>query len=163
DKVIAQIDGGTNANGVPSGGTITYQYETLASPLPGDTTTLARRTTVIDRNGNTSEYEYNQFNDPLTYTEFNNRGIRAGDPASFLTKYSYDPQYRLIQEFMPEGNSILYPYDSSNPARFQQGNLLPEAQIPDAARGGDQASITTTYTYEPIYNQVHTMTEPRGN
>ena len=36
-------------------------------------------------------------------------------------------------------------------------------ETPDAARGGDQSSITTTYTYEPIYKQVHTMTEPRGN
>ena len=36
-------------------------------------------------------------------------------------------------------------------------------ETPDAARGGDQSAITTTYTYEPIYNQVHTMTEPRGN
>ncbi len=56
-----------------------------------------------------------------------------------------------------------YVYDSSNPDRFQQGNLLSVTQIPDAARGGDQSAITTTYTYEPIYNQVHTMTEPRGN
>src|SRR5262249_35218173 len=29
--------------------------------------------------------------------------------------------------------------------------------------GGDQSLITTTYTYEPIYNQVRTMTEARGN
>ena len=34
--------------------------------------------------------------------------------------------------------------------------------LPDA-RGGDQVFITTTSTFEPIYNQVRTLTDPRGN
>jgi YD repeat-containing protein len=69
----------------------------------------------------------------------------------------------LLQQVDPLGNKTTYTYDSSNPSRFQQGDLLKVTETPDAARGGDQSAITTTYTYEPIYNHVHTMTEPRGN
>ena len=29
--------------------------------------------------------------------------------------------------------------------------------------GGDQLTVETTYTYEPVYDGLHTMTEPRGN
>jgi YD repeat-containing protein len=69
----------------------------------------------------------------------------------------------MTQTTLPEGNEIRYQYDEGNLHRFQQGNLLSETRIPDASRGGDQTAITTTYTYEPIYNHVQTMTEPRGN
>ena len=34
---------------------------------------------------------------------------------------------------------------------------------PDAGRGGYQSAVTTSYTYEPIYNQVRTTVDPRGN
>ena len=34
---------------------------------------------------------------------------------------------------------------------------------PDAGRSGDRSSITTTRTYEPVYNRVLTFTSARGN
>jgi YD repeat-containing protein len=162
-QVLTQTLGGTNTTNVPAGGTIQYQYTILASPPPGDTTTPARRTTVIDRNGNRAEYEYNRLNNTLDVKEFANRGVRSGDTAFFETQYQYDADYRLTQITLPLGNRIQYGYDSGNVDRFQQGNLLSETRLPDATRGGDQSFITTTYTYEPIYNQVHSMTDPRGN
>jgi RHS repeat-associated protein len=162
-RVMSQTEGGTNVSGVPAGGTMIYQYDILATPPPGDTTTPARRTTVIDRNGNMAQYQYNQLNDPVRYTEFANRGVRPGDPTSFTTQYTYDRDYRLRQVVEPLGNTTTYIYDIANPDLYQQDNLLSATRTPDAARGGDQSSITTTYTYEPIYNQVRTVTEPRGN
>jgi RHS repeat-associated protein len=162
-RVTTLQDGGTNNSNVPSGGTITYQYNTLGSAPPGDTSTPVRQTTVTDRNGNQTVYQYNQFNNTIDVKEFANRGVRSGDPAFFESRYSYDTNYRLTQHTYPQGNTVVYTYDAANPDRFQQGNLLSETQTPDAARGGDQSAITTTYTYEPIYNQIHTVTEPRGN
>src|SRR6185295_13903429 len=46
--------------------------------------------------------------------------------------------------------------------RFQQGNRFSETRIPDA-RAGDQTALITTYTYEPRFNHLKTITDPRGN
>src|SRR5262249_5595136 len=54
-------------------------------------------------------------------------------------------------------------YDEGNPDRFQEGNMFGQTRLPDAARGGDQMSLATTYTYEPVFNHIVTTTEPRGN
>ncbi len=162
-RVTSLNAGGTNASGVPSGGTIQYTYEALATPPPGDVSTPVSRTTVTDRNGDVTRYEYNQRGNVLKVTELNNRGVRPGDPASYTTTYQYDRDYHLLQETLPQGNTVRYVYDSSNPSRFSQGNLLEVTATPDAVRGGDQAAITTRFTYEPIYNQLRTVVEARGN
>ena len=163
-RVTSLLEGGTNSSTVPAGGTMTYTYQALGTPSgPDDTTTATRQTTATDRDGNETIYDFNQFNNAVSIEQLNNRDIRSGDPPSYLTTYSYDTNYRLLQETLPAGNTYTFTYDSSNPSRFQQGDMLSETETPDAARGGDQSAITTTYTYEPIYNQIHTMTEPRGN
>ena len=46
---------------------------------------------------------------------------------------------------------------------MQQGNLLAEIQMPDPGRGGDQEFIKRSRAYEPIYNQVRSIIEARGN
>ncbi len=102
---------------------------------------------MTDRDGNETIYQFNQYNNALSIDQLNNRDIRSGDPASYLTTYSYDTNYRLTKETFPEGNTYTYTYDSSNPSRFQQGDLLSVTETPDAARGGDQSSIKTIYTY----------------
>lgn len=162
-RVTSLADGGTDQNGLPAGGTISYQYQTLGPAMPGDFTTPVSQTTATDRNGNITQYQYNQLNNTVDVKQFNNRNVRPGDPAFYETKYQYDGNYRLLQVTMPLGNKTTYTYDSANSDRFQQGNLLSITQTPDAARGGDQSAITTTFTYEPIYNQLHTTTEARGN
>ena len=145
---------------------MTYSYQSLGTASgPNDTTTATRQTTVMDRDGNETIYQFNQYNEAISISQVMNRGIDSGIPVgtTYTTRYSYDTNYRLLQQTDPLGNTITYTYDSSNPERFAQGNLLTETETPDAARGGDQSSITTTYTYEPIYQHVHTVTDPRGN
>jgi RHS repeat-associated protein len=161
-RVLSESLGGTNYTNVPSGGTTQYTYLALVTAPPNDVTTHVSRTTVTDRNGNVTVYEFNQLGNILS-AEQDTRGVRPGDPSSFVTTYQYDTDYHLLMETLPLGNTVRYAYDSSNPSRFQQGNLLSVTETPDSARGGDQSATTTSYTYEPIYNQVHTMTEPRGN
>src|SRR5712691_4108841 len=63
---------------------------------------------------------------------------------------------------LPSGNQIVYTYDEGNPDGLERGNLLQYERLPDA-RGGDQTALVTTYTYEPRFNQVKTVTDPRGN
>src|SRR5262249_35697445 len=154
---------GTNVTGVPAGGTIGYAYLVLGSAPPGDVVTPVFQTTVTDRNGNRTEYQFNQLGNVLRTREFANRGLRPDDPAFFETRYTYNQDYKLLQATFPAGTTAEYVYDSNNPDRFQQGNLVSEIRRPDARRGGDQALLTKTYTYEPVYNQVRTVTEARGN
>jgi RHS repeat-associated protein len=161
--VIHVTEGGTNQSNVPAGGTITYQYQVIGSASPGDFSTPVFQTNVVDRNGNRVQYQFNQLGNIVDQKEFDNRSIRPSDPTFYETRYTYNGDYLMLSQTDPQGNVIQYQYNTGSPDRFQQGNLLSETQLPDAGRGGDQTAITTTYTYEPIYNQVHTMTEPRGN
>ena len=161
DRVMSQSLGGTNGTGVPAGGTILYSYLALGSAAPGDFTTPVFQTTVTDRNGNQTQYQTNPLGNIVSVVEYTNRGIRAWE-GDYTTRFEYNADSALVREVLPEGNSLEWVYDSGNPDRWQQGNLLSETRRPDADRGGDQSSLTTAWTYEPIYNQVRTSTDARG-
>jgi len=163
-RVLSQTIGGTNSTGVPSGGTITYDYEVLApNPAPGDLLTPVSLTTVTDRSSNVTQYEFNQKNNILSTKEFTNRDIRVHDPDYYRSSYDWSEDYQLLWAGYPEGNGVEYVYDSANGDRRQQGNLLQEVRYTDFDRGGDQDVLISTWTYEPLYNQVRTATDPRGN
>jgi RHS repeat-associated protein len=162
-RVLRQTLGGVNANGVPAGGTISYEYLSLAKANTSDLKMPSFQTTVTDRNGNQTEYQFNQFGNVIRIGEFANRIIRKGDPKFFETQMEYNQDGEMTRLLQAEGNSIEYIYDVKNPDRLQQGNLLAEIRRPDSKRGGDQEFIKTTFTYEPIFNQRRTVTEARGN
>jgi RHS repeat-associated protein len=164
-RVQSVTEGGTDYTNVPSGGTLQYSYQSLVSTPPNDTTTPVFQNTVTNRNGDVTQYQFNQLGNILQTQQSTNRHVNPGNAPTYTTQYQYSMDYLLLKETKPQGNTVTYTYDNSNPHRIEQGNLLSVTQTPDA-RGGDQSAahpITTTYTYEPIYNQVHTMTEPRGN
>ena len=162
DRVTSQTVGGTNQTGVPAGGTIAYTYASLGGD-PSNPNSSVTKTTVTDRNGNHTEYEFNAMGNILKQRELTNRDVRPSDPGAYETSFSFSPEGELLSKTFPEGNSIEYTYDDSNGDRLQQGNLVGMTALPDPARGGDQTELTTTYSYEPIYNQIRTITEPRGN
>jgi RHS repeat-associated protein len=177
DRVLRQTIGGTTApaefnNGqirfrndarVPAGGTISYEYRFLDTAPENDFITPVSQTTVTDRNGNRTEYQFNQLGNIVRIREFTNRDIRPSDPEFFETRYEYNQDGKLLRAILPQGNSAEYAYDDRNPDRYQQGNLLTATSRPDSQRGGDQTAIRVSRTYEPIYNQVRTLTEARGN
>src|SRR5262249_10904442 len=106
--------------------------------------------------------QFNQLGNILRTRLFSNRGVRSGDAPFFETQAQYNQDYLPSMRVTPEGNTVVNVYDTGNPSRFQQGNLLSSMIMPDA-RGGDQAFQIPTYTYEPIYNQIRTRTDARGN
>lgn len=163
DRVLRQTIGGVNASGVPAGGTISYEYRALGTPAPDNVNTPVFQNTVTDRNGNRTEYQFNHLGNIVRIREFTNRKIRQGDPQFFETRYEYNKDGEMIRMIHAEANSVEYVYDDQNPDRFQQGNLLDEIRKPDTKRGGDQPFIRISRTYEPLYNQVRTVTEARGN
>jgi len=163
DRVLRQTIGGVNTTGVPAGGTIAYDYRDLGTAAASDFNTPVFQNTVTNKNGNLTEYQFNRIGNIVRIRKFTNRKVRQGDPQFFETHYEYNKDGEMVRTIYPEGNSVEYGYDDQNPDRFQQGNLLSVIRRPDAKRGGDQSLIRTTYTYEPIYNQLRSVTEARGN
>jgi RHS repeat-associated protein len=162
-RVKSLTVGGTNHTGVPAGGTLLYDYDTLSSAGgPNDLTTAVRQTAITDRNGNRTVYPFNQLNNVTQSTEFTRNLRRGSDPSSFESNYQFNKDYEVLEVVQPEGNISRYSFDSSNPDRLQQGNLLQKIHLP-GPRGGDQNEIKTTFTYEPLFNQVRSTTSPRGH
>lgn len=149
DRVIQQDWGGTNDSSVPAGGTVNISYD-------------SSETSVTDRNGNTTIYRYNDQNLIASETILTNRDIRSSDPTSYTTSFEYNADGMLTKTTYPEGNETVKVYDTANPNRDSQANVLQIKQTP-GPRGGDQDEIISSFTYEPIYNQVRTSVEPRGN
>ena len=148
DRVILQTVGGTNATGTPAGGTLGFDYTISLQGI--------RATRVTDRNGNVADYHHDKYGHALEVAD------DPGGPTPYVTRFEYNDDGEITRALLPMGNEIQSNYDSSNPDRFQQGNLLEVIRLPDAGRGGDQTFLRTVYTYEPLYNQVRTVTEARG-
>jgi len=157
DKVVRQ-QWGTNAQICDFN-----KYEPLnpaiTNPGPNDPKV---RTTKIDRNGNTRVATHNAFGRLLEDRIKTNRNINPDDRDEFITTNTYNADGELTSTTHPDGNRETYTFDESNTDRLQRGNLLAITKTP-GVRGGDQAQIRENRSYEPIFNQVRTVTEARGN
>jgi YD repeat-containing protein len=160
-RLVSLLLGGTNASGVGAGGTIYYAYLNLAAAGSNDFASPVAQNTVTNRNSNVTQYQFNQLGNAVSTVQFT-RGLRAGDPPSFTTTRVYNRDGALLARTSPAGNSVVYAYDSANPDRLQQGNVL-QSQRLAGPPGGDQATLTTSYAYEPFFNFMATNTDGRGN
>lgn len=175
-----------------AGGTLNYFYQELNAGADPNNLTLARnRTTIVDRDGNVSTYEQNIQGANISYKEYTGRvnpalnrttlatlipsanasfppipKLRPEDPAFYETTSAYDVYGNLVQTTDPEGSRVDYVYDVPNPNIFQRLNLL---QVTKHAgpRGGDGSGsaisdMVTKFVYEPLFNQVQMVSEPRG-
>ena len=106
DRVVSQTLGGINHTGVPAGGTITYEYQSLAHPEPPATNDPIFQTTVTDRNGNLTQYQFNQLGNIVSVLESTNRDVRDSDPEFYETRHEYNEDGRLNRTIYPEGNSV---------------------------------------------------------
>lgn len=66
DRVVGYTIGGTNATGVPAGGTITYTYRTLTASAGAHLNQPVAETEVVDRNGNRTVYQFNSLGNIVT-------------------------------------------------------------------------------------------------
>lgn len=160
-KVTSETLGGTNASGVPAGGTTNYRYERLNGDLPFGDPDLARgRVTIADRNGRQSEWYGNERGEHILTHDLT-RGLRPNEPAYYATRSYYNDDGLLVRRVFPSGNETRWTYDS-NGARGQQKNVVEIRRVADPARGGGE-DLVTRMAYEPIYNRLACITEPRGN
>ena len=121
DRITTLQLGGTNASGVPAGGMISYAYQILGAAGSNDFLTAVFQTTVTDRNGNLTEYQFNQLGNIVRGREFSNRDVRPSDPVYFETRYEYNADGEMTRAISPEGNYVTYVYDTANLDRFPLG------------------------------------------
>jgi hypothetical protein len=144
DRVATQTLGGTNTSGVPAGGTWTFAYE-------------PSRTTVTDRAGSVTQHEFNERGERIVSRQLT-RGLRPSDPAAFETRSWFDEDGRLVKRVFPAGNELRLTYGAG--PRAAQSNVV-EARLVAGPRGGG-ADLVTRMTYEPLFQQLASITDPRG-
>lgn len=160
DRVLTETVGGTNATGVAAGGTSTFGYEALNAAEPLGNPAISRlKTTVTERNGNVLESFFNELNHQIAHRRLT-RGLRAGEPTFYEGTATYDADGQLLRQTFPEGNAIELVYGQG--ARAAQQNLIELRQVADVDRGGGD-DLVTTWSYEPLFQQVASVTDPRGN
>ncbi|MCI0540994.1 MAG: DUF6531 domain-containing protein, partial [Verrucomicrobiales bacterium] len=161
DRVLSETEGGTNASGSPAGGTTTFVYEMLIESAPLGNPDLPRgKVTVTERNGNVFEFFGNERGHHII-TRRPTRGLRPGDPSTYETRSFYDEDGQLVRRVFPEGNEVRYRYERSGP-RAAHRNLVEIHRVADVDRGGGE-DLVTTFTYEPLFNRVASITDPRGH
>src|SRR5690606_24942968 len=89
------------------------------------------------------------------------RGLRPGEPTYYDTTSWFDHDGQLLRRRFPEGNEIVYRYDTTGP-RAARHNLVEIRRVADPARAGGE-DLVTTMTYEPLYQRLASVTGPRGN
>ncbi len=162
DRVTVLNAGGTNASGFAAGGPATLAYLALNTGIPlGDPSIHRLQVSLVDRNGTMKVFLINELNHLKTLQE-KTLGLRPGEPGDhFETTFDYDADSQLTQTTFPEGNRIARTYDNTG-SRAQKNNLLEVRRIADAPRGGGE-DLVTTMGYEPVFNQLRSVTGPRGN
>jgi RHS repeat-associated protein len=164
--------GGTNGNGVPSGGSYIYAYTDLNTGhgVGGHPYNFFQvqslKTLATDRNGNQVEYVFSAEKTLISKKELT-KGLRAGEPANFETDQVWNGTGNLrmdrleTQQTNPEGDIVNSTYNDATSDRFQQGNKVRKVVAP-GARGGDQTAIENVVIFEPIYNQPWITVSARG-
>lgn len=137
--------------------------------------------TVNDRAGNVSWNYYGVQNRLLQTRRFTGRAItgvrssesanlptgrlRANDPDYFATAYEYNSDSLVTRVTRSSSSQVSgasqteYTYATA-PVR-SRANVLSIRRTP-GARGGDQAELLETFTYDPQFNFVDTSTDARG-
>jgi YD repeat-containing protein len=167
---------GNAATGV--GGIYSFSYTTYGTPRanlfdPSDP--IVKSTDVTDRNGNQSVLYFNAAGMTVFHQAFSNRNKCNLEPFEYDTYSSFNAQNQTLAVQRPAGNIVLNAYYNGVipglpniyvPAR---GLLKSSTAIADDTRGGSgptggvQTQLTTNYFYEPIYNQLAAVIDPRGN
>jgi YD repeat-containing protein len=120
------------------------------------TAQAAPETEVTDRRGNTSLFQFDPAGHVTQHTVLTD-GVPAGEPASYVTRTTYDAKGMATRIEHPRGNATEYRYDSL-------GNLT---QVREKVIGGppgvdSPSDLVTQYSYEPQFNLLKTMTDPNS-
>jgi YD repeat-containing protein len=171
DRVGALTIGGTNASGIAAGGSFQYSYSSLNPGADPSLIDLPRRRCVmIDPVGNETQFDTNAAMNLLTVIERTNRNLRPGEP-DYTTELRYNADGELVEIESATGNRLLMTYDRPGADRYREGNLLQIRSVADTLAGGGRGNghgaesndLVWSASYEPLYNQIASVTTPKGN
>jgi RHS repeat-associated protein len=121
------------------------------------------QTTLTDREGNVTLYTFNTLGNPLKIETFT-KGLRVGEPASYVTQNTFNKDMMLTSTTYPKGNGVKYIYDENNADTRARGNLLQIRRKADMSLAdNDTNDLVTKLTYESKFNFIKTITDPKGN
>jgi len=116
-------------------------------------------TTVTDANG--TEVIFQLAGRQVVSETVVTRGVRAGEPvgSEYATTYEFTKKRRSRTVF-PEGNALEYVYDANNVDPKKRGNLMQIRHVPKP--GSSEPVLVTSFTYKTPFDQIGTITDPRG-
>ena len=143
--------------------------------VPNLVGTVERRFT--DGNGNVTTYTVNQtsgnFSDRnpyathtinITSQTVSDGSCHPSEPlGGYTTQYQYDTSNEKTQELEPNGNGTNWTYDSYGNVLTVQKFSPSGATVNSSMGTQGSTTATTTYTYEPRFNQLASETDPNGN
>lgn len=111
---------------------------------------------ITDRNGNVTRFDF--AGGRITRIEEMTDGIPAGEPPSYVTTIAYDAAGNRTRVQYPRGDAAEMTYDArANVVEVRRKRIgVPAGQ-------NDPGDAVTTFTYEPVFDQVTSMTDPRGH
>ena len=152
DKVISETVGGQNASGVQAGGTRVFTYSRDID-LGLGTDLLVK---VKEPNG----VEHHHLINRTSRLEHGLREVvTTPEPAVYETRTFYNQDGLVTLRFHP--SLMVERFYYAEGGRDTQRNLIRHERYADA-RGAAQSMLVTEYTYEPIYNQLASITDSRG-
>ena len=120
-------------------------------------------TTVTDPSG--TQWIYTTSGRQITSRTIVTRGVRAAEKEAsgtrYTTRYEYNSEKQGSRTVFPGGHAIEQVYDIANANVLARGNLLTLRRVP--VPGSTDPVLETRYTYKTPYQQVGTITDPRGN
>jgi RHS repeat-associated protein len=130
------------------GGVTTFSYALLN---PAISTSSVDTTSVTDPLGNTTVYHFNPQAALLDVT----------DALGQKTVYNVDSTTnQTLSVTDPLGRTTAFTYDSvGNVTSFTRLALPPGSSV----LGGGQGPVTTTFTYDPVFNKISSVTDSSGN
>lgn len=149
-------------------GFFSFSYSRIESRADGHE---RRRTDVRLKNGGNLVLEHDFEGHVLRKTLYVSRAsFRSVSPhnavtpsrAALITEAKYNKHGELVHRVNPSGECTDWIFDEHNEDINAQGNLLrvTRSSAPDVKT--DQDRLVTEYRYEPLYQQVVSMTDPRG-
>ena len=167
NRMVTKVDGlgntlVTNTYGAVGGAS---EFRVVSQVFQGNTQTFsyndtAQETTYTDSKGFVTNYYWDASGDVLKQI-VHTAGIHTGAPSTYETDYTYDSLFRKTKETYPNGNSTSWTYDSYNNVLTVTAAMA-SGSVVNSSEGTQVLSATTTYTYEPRFNQVASVTDPNG-
>ncbi|WP_445371982.1 RHS repeat-associated core domain-containing protein [Methylomonas sp. HW2-6] len=133
---------------------------------------LGRVQTQTNANGKLYTYYFagsrSEEVDPLngskvSYVDAFGKVLKSINPLGKVVTNTYDGQERLTKSVLPEGNYVTYTYDDATCAAADKRcthNVKTETRV--AKAGSGLANLLTSYSYESAFNNLASVTDPKG-